>query len=91
MPSIFDLYNRFKTVIKGASVIRLHGPDRKGIELKSGGVWNEIIEPRDSELSNLAAMVRELLDNETDVYLNVNNHYEGSAPLTIERIRRRLG
>jgi hypothetical protein len=23
------------------------------------------------------------------VYLNVNNHYEGSAPLTIERMRER--
>jgi len=22
-----------------------------------------------------------------EVYLNVNNHYEGSAPLTIEKIR----
>jgi hypothetical protein len=26
-----------------------------------------------------------------DVYLNVNNHYEGSAPLTIERIEALLG
>jgi hypothetical protein len=25
-----------------------------------------------------------------DVYLNVNNHYEGSAPLTIERVRQLL-
>ena len=24
-------------------------------------------------------------------YLNVNNHYEGSAPLTIERIKSRPG
>jgi hypothetical protein len=26
-----------------------------------------------------------------NVYLNVNNHYEGAAPLTIERIGRLLG
>ena len=25
-----------------------------------------------------------------DVYVNVNNHYEGSAPLTIERIKELL-
>ena len=28
-----------------------------------------------------------LVDQGVDVYLNVNNHYEGSAPGTIERIR----
>jgi hypothetical protein len=25
------------------------------------------------------------------VYLNVNNHYEGSAPLTIDRLRALMG
>lgn len=25
-----------------------------------------------------------------DVYLNVNNHYEGSAPLTIQKIKQLL-
>jgi len=36
-------------------------------------------------------MAGELLDAGADVYLNVSNHYEGSAPLTIERIRALLG
>ena len=25
-----------------------------------------------------------------DLYLNINNHFEGSAPLTIDKIRERL-
>lgn len=32
MPSVFDVYNRFREYINGLSVIRLHGPDRKAIE-----------------------------------------------------------
>jgi uncharacterized protein YecE (DUF72 family) len=36
-------------------------------------------------------MVQDILDRGVSVYLNVNNHYEGSAPLTIERIRRLMG
>jgi hypothetical protein len=35
-------------------------------------------------------MVHDLLGRGVDVYVNVNNHYEGSAPLTIERIQRVL-
>jgi len=35
-------------------------------------------------------MVEELLDADTNVYVNVNNHYEGSAPRTIEKIRNLL-
>jgi uncharacterized protein YecE (DUF72 family) len=34
--------------------------------------------------------MQDLLGRGVTVYLNVNNHYEGSAPLTIERIRRLL-
>ena len=28
-------------------------------------------------------------DRSLTAYLNINNHYEGSAPLTIERLRER--
>jgi hypothetical protein len=36
-------------------------------------------------------MVRRLVGTGVDVYLNVNNHFEGCAPLTIDRIRALLG
>ncbi|MBN1446404.1 MAG: DUF72 domain-containing protein [Bacteroidetes bacterium] len=69
------------------SVIRLHGPDRKGMEEKSGGEWNRLIEKRDADLQEIAEMTHALLSQDVDVYLNINNHFEGSAPRTIERLR----
>jgi len=71
-------------------VIRLHGPDRQGIEKKTGKRWNQLVAPKDEELAAVAEMIMDLLDQGATVYLNVNNHYEGSAPLTIERIRKLL-
>jgi hypothetical protein len=32
-------------------------------------------------------MIKEFQSNEVDLFVNVNNHFEGSAPLTIEKIR----
>jgi uncharacterized protein YecE (DUF72 family) len=87
MPSITDVYVNFWPYIQKYSVIRLHGPNRSGIEKKSKGLWNSVIEPKDDELSQITKIIRELDEKNQDVYVNVNNHYEGSAPLTIERIR----
>jgi uncharacterized protein YecE (DUF72 family) len=87
MPPIYDVYDRYKDYIKNFTVIRLHGPDRKGIEQRTGGEWNKIVDPKDDELKKIIKMILELLDRKVDVYLNVNNYYEGSAPLTILRIK----
>ncbi len=86
MPSINELITKFFDYVEGNVVIRLHGPDRKGIEKRTGGKWNERIEPKDEELKRLVELLARLLDKDVDIYLNVNNHYEGSAPLTIKRI-----
>lgn len=91
MPSIFQLVEKFKNELKDLAVIRLHGPDRKGMEEKTKERWNRIAEPRDAELDALAEMIHDLSDRNIAMYLNVNNHYEGSAPLTIQRILQRLG
>jgi len=92
MPSIIGLYTRWKPHILRHKlvVIRLHGPDRKGIEKRTGKRWNQIVDPKDEELREVVGMVTELLERGADVYVNVNNHYEGSAPLTIDRISRLL-
>jgi len=92
MPPITDLYQKWRDLIlqQEAVVIRLHGPDRQGIEKRTGKQWNQIVAPKDEELAAIAEMIDDLLDRKVDVYLNVNNHYEGSAPLTIERIRQLL-
>ena len=35
-------------------------------------------------------LINELMTQEVDIYLNVNNHFEGSAPLTINKIKNLL-
>lgn len=90
MPSIIEVYKKFKEHIKDQVVIRLHGYDRKGIEEKTKKVWNQIVESKDEELGNVINLIKDLQANEVDTYMNVNNHYEGSAPLTIDKISKRL-
>lgn len=85
MPSIFSLYERFHDYIQDFCVIRLHGPDRKGIEKKAKKKWEQIIDPKDDELQSLAEMVHDLIVRDIHVTLNINNHYKGSAPMSIER------
>ncbi|MBN1561228.1 DUF72 domain-containing protein, partial [candidate division KSB1 bacterium] len=68
-----------------------HGPDRAAIEKKTSSVWNEIVEPKDDELAQLAKMIDDLWSDNVDVHVYVNNHYEGSAPKSIMRIRELLG
>lgn len=87
MPPIFETFRNFQSLLKNFTVIRLHGPNRKEIEMKTRAVWNSLAEPKEDELKATVSMIEKLLNNNISVYLNVNNHYEGSAPLTIERIQ----
>jgi len=90
MPAITNVFLNFASSIKNETVLRLHGPDRKGIEKKTGRKWDQIVENRDDEILAIVRMIQQLLDKDISVYVNVNNHYEGSAPLTIERIQSRI-
>lgn len=92
MPSITDLYRAWRAQIirHDRIVIRLHGGDRAEIEKKAKNRWDKIVEPRDAELDAVAQMLHDLAHEEVDVYMNVNNHYEGSAPETIKRVQSRL-
>jgi uncharacterized protein YecE (DUF72 family) len=86
MPPIVEVYNQHKEEITSPIVIRLHGPDRSGIEEKTKGSWNQIVEPKDESLIKIIEMIRDLQAKEIGTYVNVNNHFEGSAPLTINKI-----
>lgn len=90
MPPVWKVYAEFKDFIGSPTVIRLHGPDRSNMEKASKGIWNRILEPRDEELTGIAQMIRDLVDRQIEVYVNVNNHYEGSAPLSIKRLNKIL-
>jgi uncharacterized protein YecE (DUF72 family) len=86
MPHVYELYERQHDTIGKRAVIRLMGGDRQEMEARAENRWDRIIEPRE-DLAEIAAMIRKLLEHGTDVTVNVNNHYEGCAPLTIERLR----
>lgn len=86
MPPIFDVYERYYDFIEKFAVIRLLGRDRKKIEEKSQGNWNQLLDPKDKELERLSKMMHDLMIKNVRLLINVNNHYEGSAPLTIERL-----
>ncbi|MBX2977091.1 MAG: DUF72 domain-containing protein, partial [Ignavibacteriaceae bacterium] len=90
MPSIVEVYNKHKNSLTSPVVIRLHGPDRSGIEEKTKGNWNQIVEPKDGSLPLIIEMIRDLQVREVGTYVNVNNHFEGSAPLTINKIKEGL-
>ncbi len=90
MPPIWEIYNKFSSKIIGKTVIRLHGPNREEIERETSGNWNQIIFPKDSELKQIIEVLRDLDKKKIDTYINVNNHYEGSAPLTIQKIKENL-
>jgi uncharacterized protein YecE (DUF72 family) len=87
MPPVMDVYKRPFVELAGPGIIRLLGPDRGGIEKATGKKWDRIVEPKDEELPAIADTIIDMLDSR-DVVVNVNNHYEGSAPLTIEKLER---
>jgi uncharacterized protein YecE (DUF72 family) len=90
MPPVKDIYKKFGNRINNFSILRLHGPDRKGIEKLAGEDWSRIYIDRTEEINTIVEMIKQLEAKEVDLFVNVNNHFEGSAPLTIERIKNKL-
>jgi uncharacterized protein YecE (DUF72 family) len=89
MPNLWEIIERYQSQISNFKtiIIRLHGQDREGIEKESEKSWNKIIHPRDEELKMIAEKISYLVNQGKIVYVNVNNHFEGSAPLTIEKLK----
>jgi uncharacterized protein YecE (DUF72 family) len=92
MPSVIEIFRKYRSQLTAfpTMVIRLHGPGRQEMEKLTQKRWNQIVAPKDEELDAVVAMVEDLTNHGADVYINVNNHYEGSAPLTITRFNQRL-
>jgi uncharacterized protein YecE (DUF72 family) len=90
MPPFIETYKKNKDEIKNLAVLRMHGPDRKGIEKMTNDNWNRIYINRNNEIKEIVEMIKELENNEVDLFVNVNNHFEGSAPLTIDKIKSHL-
>ncbi|MBN1422830.1 MAG: DUF72 domain-containing protein [Planctomycetes bacterium] len=85
MPPIGEVASRFDATDLPFAVIRLHGGDRKDIEERTGEVWDAIVDPRPEGLRAAADIVRAGERRGRTTYVFANNHYEGSAPLTLVR------
>jgi len=90
MPHVYTVYEKFGDLLSGATVIRLMGGDREDIEKLTGKEWNRLVDPKD-DLEEIADMARDIAARDIYLTININNHYEGSAPLTIERLDKMLG
>jgi uncharacterized protein YecE (DUF72 family) len=90
MPPIMEVYEKFEGFIRDLAVIRLMGTDRKGIEDLAGDKWGTILMPKDDEIPDIVDVIKKLEQKKVTVFANINNHYEGSAPLTIKKIQEML-
>lgn len=85
MPPPYSLYEKFGAASLPTKTVamRFLGPDRLAIEKKTGKLWSEVVEPRDEAIDDAAKFAAKLFPGHYDVYANFNNHFEGSAPLSI--------
>ena len=85
MPSPERVFDNYNTRTADFMVLRLHGPDRAGIERLTGKKWGRVVQPQERGMRAAVEIVRGNTTEFVTTFVNVNNHYEGSAPLTIER------
>jgi uncharacterized protein YecE (DUF72 family) len=85
MPHIGEVFAKFEPATADFSIIRLHGGDRLEMEEASGGLWNQVISPKPKGLETAAHIVRANRKSNILTFVNLNNHFEGSAPLTAQR------
>ena len=85
MPRIGEVLGKHDTQTADFSIVRLHGPNRQDMEKITNKIWNKVVERRDGGIASALEIVKQNAKKLITTYVNVNNHYEGSAPLTIER------
>ncbi len=90
MPPIAEVAAEHDIATGGPCVIRLQGPDRSEIEKLSDGRWDRVILPQDESMNALIAILRQNMLRKMRTFVHANNHFEGCAPLTIDRLAKRL-
>lgn len=68
----------------------LFGPDREGMEKRAGKDWSQLLDPHDADLDALAGVLKQQVARGRKAWVFVNNHFEGCAPRTIDRIKQRM-
>lgn len=85
MPHIGEVFAKFQPATADFCIIRLHGGDRAEIESTTGGLWNRVISPKPEGLKAATQIVRGNRKRNILTYVNLNNHFEGSAPISASR------
>jgi hypothetical protein len=83
---IADVFSKHDTTTPAGTIVRLHGPDRQAIEEATDSAWDGIVEPRPESIQAAVNIVRANLRLGHKTFVNINNHFEGHAPLTAERL-----
>lgn len=90
LPPVAEVYARHADLLADSLVIRLHGADRQGIEKRTGRHWGRLADPHDAELDALAGVLLDIRARKRKARVYANNHFEGCAPLTLQRLQARL-
>ena len=85
MPHIADVFSKHDTSTEAPTIVRLHGPEREAMEEAAEGRWDRLIEPRPESINAAVDIVRANFRLGRKTFVNINNHFEGCAPLTAER------
>jgi uncharacterized protein YecE (DUF72 family) len=88
MDDVAKMLDTYGNLIDDTFCVRLHGEDREGMEEKTGEDWSKIVRPKDEELARISYSIKKTFGHGKTVYININNHYEGSAPRTIEKFKK---
>ncbi|NLH17839.1 MAG: DUF72 domain-containing protein [Phycisphaerae bacterium] len=90
MPPIAQVAAEHDIATGGPCVIRLQGTDRTQIEKLADGRWDRVLLPQDESLNALMAILRQNMFRKMRTFVHANNHFEGCAPLTLQRLIQRL-
>ncbi|MBN1525521.1 MAG: DUF72 domain-containing protein [Spirochaetales bacterium] len=81
MPPVTQVFETFEEFIGEKVIFRLLGGDRREIEQITGDAWDTVVLPKQSTVE-IAKLVKRISKGR-QVIVNVNNHFEGSAPHSI--------
>ncbi len=90
MPPIAEVTREHDIATSGPCVIRLQGSDRTQIEKLADGRWDRVLLPQDESLAAVIAILRQNMFRKMRTFVHANNHFEGCAPLTLDRLVKRL-
>ena len=86
MPSVYKVFTQYRDYLGDTLVVRLLGGDRLEIEKTTNKTWNKIVDEKPDK-KDIISMSLDAKFSHGKVIINVNNHYEGSAPLTIAALK----